>query len=108
MQLASHLARAMVLGGMGLLVAVAQAQAQEPGTEKTPAKASAGARPATEDPREKPVRDLLRAFSQAYNATDAKALADLFVDSSSVVEPGGAETQGKPAIGEMYAASHRE
>jgi uncharacterized protein (TIGR02246 family) len=106
MKLTSHLVKAMVLGSMGLLVAVAHAQA--PGTAKAPAQGPAGARPAAEDPKEKPVRDLLRTFARAYNAADAKALAGLFVDDASVVDPEGAETRGKPAIGEMYAASHRE
>jgi uncharacterized protein (TIGR02246 family) len=103
---------------LGLFVAVTHAQA--PGTAKPPASApapagarpatavSAGTRPTTEDPREKPVRDLLRTFSQAYNAADAKSVAGLFVDSALVVDPSGAETQGRPAIGEMYAASHRD
>src|SRR5258707_4942502 len=110
MRLPSHPARRMVLGGMGLLVVVARAQAPDTAKTpaKTPAKAAAGAPPATEDPREKPARDLMRAFSQAYNAADAKALAGLFVDSASVVDPSGGETRGKPAIGEMYAASHRD
>jgi uncharacterized protein (TIGR02246 family) len=91
---------------MGLLAAAAHAQA--PGAAQAPTQVAAGARPVTEDPREKPVRDLVRAFSQAYNAADAKALAGLFVDDASVVDPVGSETQGKPAIGEMYAASQRE
>jgi uncharacterized protein (TIGR02246 family) len=72
------------------------------------ATAPAAAAPAAEDPREKPVRDLIRVFAQAYNAADAKALADLFVDSASVVDPSGGETQGKAAISEMYAGSFRE
>jgi uncharacterized protein (TIGR02246 family) len=90
----------MVLGGVGLMSAAAVAQA--------PGQTPAGARPAAEDPREKPVRDVLRAFAQAYNAADAKAMAGLFVDNASVVDPSGAETHGKPAIGEMYSTSHRE
>src|SRR5262249_19099217 len=60
------------------------------------------------DPREKPLRDLMRAFSQAYNTADAKSMAGLFVDNALVVDPSGAETQGKPAIGDMYATSHRD
>ena len=51
---------------------------------------------------EKPIYDVIRAFAQAYNAADAKAVAELFVDGASVFDPSGAETQGKTAIAEMY------
>jgi uncharacterized protein (TIGR02246 family) len=107
MRLASRLAGAIALGALGLIAVVVHAQ-QTPGTTKTSGTAPAAARPAPEDPREKPVRDLLREFNRAYNAADAKALAGLFVDEALVVDPAGSETRGKPTIGEMYAASHRE
>jgi uncharacterized protein (TIGR02246 family) len=47
-------------------------------------------------------------FVQAYNAADAKALAELFVDNASAFDPGGGETQGKAAIGDMYATTLRD
>jgi uncharacterized protein (TIGR02246 family) len=90
----------MVLSGATLLAATAHSQA--PGTTK------AQAQPRAEDPREKSVRDLIRVFAQAYNASDAKALAELFVERASVFDPNGLETQGKAAITEMYATSFRE
>jgi len=104
MRRASSLASAMILSGLGFLVA--GAWAQQPGAAP-PAPVAAPA-PAREDPREKPVRDVMRDFSQAYNATDARALANLFVETASVVDPAGGETQGKTAIGDMYAASLHE
>lgn len=104
MRLTSRRVGAVVLGSMGLLVAVAQAQA--PATPKASGDATA-ARPAGEDAREKPVRDLIRAFAQAFNAADANAMAGLFVDSASVVDPSGEETLGKPAIGAMFAEAHK-
>jgi uncharacterized protein (TIGR02246 family) len=97
----------MVLSGVGMLAAAAYAQA--PGTARAQAPAQpAPAQPKAEDPREKGVRDVIHAFAKSYNASDAKALAEMFVDAASVFDPSGAETQGKPAIAEMYAASLRE
>jgi uncharacterized protein (TIGR02246 family) len=100
----------MVLGGVGLFVLVSAADAQAPGPARTGVQAPSDPqpRPAAEDPREKPVRDVLRAFAQAYNAADAKAIAGLFVEGASVVDPSGSETQGQTALGTMYATSLRE
>jgi uncharacterized protein (TIGR02246 family) len=66
------------------------------------------AQPTAENPQEKPVRDVIRAFVQAYNAPDAKAVGELFVANASVFDPSGEETQGKPAISEMYATALRD
>jgi uncharacterized protein (TIGR02246 family) len=106
MRYSSHLTAALILGSTGIFAIKAEAQA--PGRANAPASAAAAARPVPEDPREKPVREALRAFSQAYNAGDAKALAALFADAAMVVDPSGSETQGKAAIGDMYAQSLRD
>jgi uncharacterized protein (TIGR02246 family) len=108
----------MVLGGVGLMVTASSAQvpgkaaapgrAAAPGKAAAPAPPSPGARPAAEEPRENPVRDVMRAFSQAYSAGDSKALAGLFVDGALVVDPSGGQTQGKAAISDMYAASMKD
>ncbi len=101
MRISSCLVGVVTLTVAGLLAAPARAQVQS--------KAEPGAvQPKAEDPREKPVRDVIRAFAQAYNGPDAKAIASLFVDNGSVFDPNGGETQGKPAISEMYATSLRE
>ena len=100
MRIPSRFVGAMVLSSTALLAAAAYSQA--PGTSK------AQVQPRAEDPKEKPARDVLRAFAQAYNASDAKALAELFVERASVFDPNGAETQGRTAIAEMYATSFRE
>jgi uncharacterized protein (TIGR02246 family) len=57
---------------------------------------------------EKPIRDLVEAFAKAYSAPDVKALAALFTDDASVVDPAGETTRGKSAIAEMYASSFAE
>jgi uncharacterized protein (TIGR02246 family) len=98
--MSSRIVGAIVLSGATLLAATAYSQA--PGTSR------AQADPRAEDPREKPVRDVIRAFAQAYNAGDAKALAEMFVERASVFDPNGGETQGRAAISEMYATSFRE
>jgi uncharacterized protein (TIGR02246 family) len=94
----------MVLSGIVLLVLAGPARAQSQPAGGQPA----AARPTAEDPQEKPVRDVVRAFVQAYNAPDSKALGELFLDSASVLDPSGFETHGKAAIGAMYAATLRD
>jgi len=106
MRRTSRLAGALILSGTGLFLAEARAQA--PASAKDTAPAAAAEKPAPEDPREKPVREVLHAFSKAYNAGDAKALAALFAEAATVVDPSGSETEGRAAIGDMYAESLRE
>jgi len=72
---------ATVFGVMALSVSVllavsARAQSQQPKPQPATAQPAA-AQPAAENPQEKPLRDVFRAFAQAYNAADAKALAEL-------------------------------
>jgi uncharacterized protein (TIGR02246 family) len=99
--------RVMAVSGAVLLAASARAQSQQPGVQPAGGQPAA-AQPAAENPAEKPVRDVIQAFGKAYNAADAKALADLFVDGATVVDPSGFETHGKGAIGEMYATTLRD
>jgi len=59
-------------------------------------------------PEEKAILEEVEGFAKAYNAANVQALAVLFLDDSSVVEPGGAETRGKGPIVEMYTAAFQD
>ena len=59
-------------------------------------------------PEQKAVADAVMAFSQAYNAADAKALAGMFSDDIVLTDPDGNETRGKAAVSEMYGAAFQE
>ena len=69
--------------------------------------AAAQAKPAL-TPEEKAVVDGVNAFSSLYSAANAEALAGLFLDEASIIDPDGYETRGKAAVAEMYAAAFQE
>ena len=49
-----------------------------------------------------------QAFSKAYSAADAKALAGMFTDDVVLTDPEGNETRGKAAVAEMYAGAFQD
>jgi uncharacterized protein (TIGR02246 family) len=51
---------------------------------------------------EKAVRAVLRAMVQAYNDRKAEAIGALLLDNALLVDPEGAETEGRKAIEEFY------
>jgi len=75
-----------------------------PGSASKPASA---ADPAS-DPKEAEIRSQLAELGKAYNAPDVDAMVKLFTDDAVVVDPSGAETRGKQAIGDMYAEEFAE
>ena len=56
-------------------------------------------------PEEKAVVEGVNAFSKLYSAANAEALAELFLDDASIIDPDGTETRGKATVAEMYAAA---
>ena len=46
-------------------------------------------------PEEKAVIDGVNAFSSLYSAANAEALAELFVDDASIIDPDGNETRAR-------------
>ncbi|HEY2155355.1 MAG TPA: SgcJ/EcaC family oxidoreductase [Isosphaeraceae bacterium] len=50
----------------------------------------------------KAVREVVEAFVKAYNARDAKAIAEQFAEDGQIVEPGGSVTEGRGAIEKRY------
>ncbi len=85
----------------------------------TPASAPGAAPPAVQpgapnqaqpasSPEEKAVIDGVAAFAKIYSESNANALAELFLDDATIVDPEGKATSGKAALAEMYAASFQE
>ncbi len=112
---------AIALAGTRLVVASSNprepgpipAQAQPAASQHTPAAPAQPAAPQpaaapTFTPEQKAVADTIGAFSKAYGAADAKALADFFTDDVVVTDPEGVETRGKAAVAEMYAGAFQE
>jgi uncharacterized protein (TIGR02246 family) len=98
---------ALAAGNPQQAPATAQPAAAQPDTAATPAPAQPAAplqKPAL-SPEQKAVVETVEAFDRAYSAADVKALADLFTEDASVVNPEGAETRGNAAIAQMYTAS---
>jgi uncharacterized protein (TIGR02246 family) len=96
----------VVLAGVGIVMA---AGGQQP--QPTPAAAAqpAAAQPKpTLTPEQKAIIDGVDAFSALFSAANVEKLVDLFLDEASIIDPGGNETTGKAAVGEMYAAAFQE
>ena len=98
----------MALAGTGLVMAAGRPRPQQPAAA-APAVAPAepGAQPAKHapSPEEKAIIDGVNAFSTLYSAANAEALAELFLDDASIIDPDGNETRGKAAVAEMYGAA---
>jgi uncharacterized protein (TIGR02246 family) len=87
--------------------APAQAVPVAPAAAPTAA-APAAAPTAPVSAEEKPVRDAVAAFAQAYSKPDVQALTALFTDDADVVDSAGEETRGKVALAEMYVQSFQD
>jgi len=59
-------------------------------------------------PEEKAVLEGVAAFAKIYGAANGEAIAGLFLDDATIVDPEGKATRGKAAIAEMYAAAFQE
>src|ERR1700761_9305830 len=59
-------------------------------------------------PAEKPIRDAVDAFAQAFGKGDAKAIAGLFTENGEAVDPDGETIQGREALEAHYAARFAE
>ncbi len=76
--------------------------------KRAPATAGNETQSASPSPDVKPILEGLKAFIEAYNAPNAEALAALFTEDASVVDPAGAETRGRTEIAQMYATSFED
>jgi uncharacterized protein (TIGR02246 family) len=93
------------LAGAGLVMAAGSPRPQQPAAA-APAPVQQP-KPAP-SPEEKAVIDGVNAFSTLYSAANAEALAELFLEDASIIDPDGNETRGKPAVAEMYATAFQE
>ena len=59
-------------------------------------------------PEEKAVLDGVAAFAKAYEAGNAAAIAEMFLDESMIVDPEGNAIRGKAAVAAMYDAAFKE
>ncbi|MGD9720771.1 MAG: SgcJ/EcaC family oxidoreductase [Pirellulales bacterium] len=67
------------------------------------------AAPATaRDPQEQPIRAVAEAYTKAYNAHDAKAIAALFTPEAQIVDRAGDTIQGRDAIELVFAGLFAE
>jgi uncharacterized protein (TIGR02246 family) len=107
----------LAVAGAGLVMAAGGPQPQQPAAPAAtpaPAPAAVPAQAATEQPKpppspeEKAIIDGVSAFGALYSAANAEALAELFVDDASIIDPDGNETRGKAAVAEMYGAAFQE
>ncbi len=92
----------LALAGAGLVMAAGNPQPQQPAAARSPTGAQPQRKPAP-SPEEKAIIDGVNAFSSLYSAANAEALAELFLDDASIIDPDGNETRGKAAVAEMYA-----
>ena len=101
----------LALAGAGLVMAAGSPQAATAGRRRVQ---PAAAQPAVQQPKpapspeEKAIIDGVKAFTKLYSAANAEALAELFLDDASIIDPDGNETRGKAAVAEMYAAAFQE
>ena len=102
----------IAIGG-ALVIAAARAQqgncpvAQaQPGGQGKPAVAPARQLGATAE--EKAILDGIAAFAKAYEAGNAQAIAEMFLDESMIVGPEGNAVRGKAALAAMYGAGFSE
>src|SRR5690242_13374070 len=56
----------------------------------------------------KALATLVRAFTEAYNKGDAKAVADLFTANAELTEETGDTVQGREAVTGLFAAAFKE
>jgi uncharacterized protein (TIGR02246 family) len=99
----------VALAGAGFVMAAGKPRAQQPAgaAKASPPVAQAGAQAAKPAPtaEEKSIIDGMDAFAKLYSSANAEALAELFLDDASIVDPDGGATRGKGAVAEMYATA---
>ena len=96
---------ALAFVGAGLVMAAGKPSTQQPAdAAKASPAAPQGAKPAP-SAEEKAIIDGIDAFAQLYSSANAEALAELFLDDASIVDPDGNATRGKAAVAEMYATA---
>jgi uncharacterized protein (TIGR02246 family) len=79
---------------------------ERPGaTQTTAAGTPAATAPAARDDDEKAITSLLEAFTKAFNAGDATAVAATYTETAIVVDEQGERTEGRDAIRDQYAGS---
>ncbi len=93
----------------GLVMAAGKPSGQQPAgaTQASPAAPQVGAQAAKPAPtaEEKAIIDGMDAFAKLFSSANAEALAELFLDDASIVDPDGTATRGKAAVAEMYATA---
>jgi uncharacterized protein (TIGR02246 family) len=104
----------LTVAGLALaLAAIAVAQGPlKTVSADSPAKpdaTTAASAPAPAHPQdEQSIRLAAGTFAKAYNAGDAKMIAQLFVADGEIVNEEGQSTQGRDAIGQVFAAIFKE
>jgi len=85
-------------------------KAPEPAKKGAPAEAPQARTPAAtaEDADEKAIRTAAEAFTKAYNAHDAKAVAALFAIKAEIIDEKGDLTKGREAIEREFARVFKE
>jgi uncharacterized protein (TIGR02246 family) len=56
----------------------------------------------------KAIKQVTEAFTRAFNAGDAKAVADLYTDDAELIDEDGERIQGRPTIQDFYSALFNE
>lgn len=93
------LLRSVLILGVGLACCVASTRGQETDDTKTKAESAAAGQP--DDLQA--VRAAIERYVAAFNAGDAKAVANCWSDQGSYITPGGVRLQGVPAIERHFA-----
>ena len=55
---------------------------------------------------EKPIKDRLDEFQSAWNKDDTKAMAAVFADDGTLINPAGIFAQGRDAIAKVFVQEH--
>ena len=87
--------------GLGLNAQETKAPPASPGA----AQAITAPSPAARGDDEKAIKALLDAFTKAFNAGDAKAVAATYTETAVVVDEEGERIEGRAAVRDQYAAS---
>jgi uncharacterized protein (TIGR02246 family) len=81
------------------------ARAQAGGQEKP---AAGPARQLGATPEEKAILEGVGAFAKAYEAGNAAAIAEMFLEESMIVDPEGNAVRGKAAVAALYGAGFKQ
>jgi uncharacterized protein (TIGR02246 family) len=103
-------AAALLVGATATFWA-AHGAAQQPASRPRPAAAKSETRTASDPARaadEKAIRAVADAYTKAYNAHNAKAIAGLFTADAQIVDAAGHPVQGRAAIEQVFTAAFTE